>query len=148
MCKLGLVYVLLSLPQNIGFNPKSLTRKEGLKLKYLLLMRKIKSKGSDVNSRWCPYAKGSPREGQGPRSSNSIENHRPSPRANGAPLLDPFGRSPLSPLSSFQLKRCGPRSIQYMVAAVTQTRLRSIAVDRWIRCTPDMSGALATSADR
>jgi hypothetical protein len=26
-----------------------------------------------ANPRWCPYAKGSPREGQAPWSSNSIE---------------------------------------------------------------------------
>jgi hypothetical protein len=57
-----------------------------------------------TNPRWCPYGKGSPREGQAPRSSNSVESHRPSPRANGAPLPTPLGRSPPSPLSSFRLK--------------------------------------------
>jgi hypothetical protein len=36
-----------------------------------------------TNPRWCPYAKGSPREGQAPRSSNSVESHGPSPRASG-----------------------------------------------------------------
>jgi hypothetical protein len=57
-----------------------------------------------TNPRWCPYAKGSPREGQAPRSSNSIESREPSPRASGAPLLAPLGCSPPSPLSSFWLK--------------------------------------------
>jgi hypothetical protein len=76
-----------------------------------------------TNPRWCPYAKGSPREGQAPRSSNSIESRGPSPCASGAPLPAPLGRSPLSPLSSFWPKRRGPRSLRYTVAAVTQTRL-------------------------
>jgi hypothetical protein len=75
-----------------------------------------------TNPRWCPYAKGSPREGQAPRSSNSVESHGPSPRASGAPLPASLGRSPPSPLSSFRPKRCGPHSLQYTVAAVTQTR--------------------------
>jgi hypothetical protein len=76
-----------------------------------------------TNPRWCPYAKGSPREGQAPRSSNSVESHGPSPRASGAPLPAPLGCSPPSPLSSFRPKRRGPRSLRYTVAAVTQTRL-------------------------
>jgi hypothetical protein len=76
-----------------------------------------------TNSRWCPYAKGSPHEGQAPQSSNSIESHMPSPHASGAPLLAPLGRSLLSPLSSFRPKCRGPRSLWYTVAAVTQTRL-------------------------
>ena len=76
-----------------------------------------------TNPRWCPYAKGSPHEGQTPRSSNSVESHGPSPCASGAPLSAPLGRSPPSPLSSFRPKRRGPRSLQYTVAAVTQTRL-------------------------
>jgi hypothetical protein len=76
-----------------------------------------------TNPRWCPYAKGSPREGQAPRSSNSVERCGPSPRAIGALLLAPLGRSPPSPLSSFHPKRCGPRFLRYTVAAVTQTRL-------------------------
>jgi hypothetical protein len=54
-----------------------------------------------TNPRWCPCVKGSPCEDQAPRPSNSIESHGPSPRASGAPLLAPLGRSPLSPLSSF-----------------------------------------------
>jgi hypothetical protein len=57
-----------------------------------------------TNPHWCPYAKGSPREGQAPRSSNSVESRGPSPRASGAPLPAPLGRSPLSPLSSFRPK--------------------------------------------
>jgi hypothetical protein len=76
-----------------------------------------------TNPRWCPYAKGSPRESQAPRSSNSVESRMPSPRASGALLSAPLGRSPPSPLSSFRLKRRGPRSLRYTVAAVTQTRL-------------------------
>jgi hypothetical protein len=58
-----------------------------------------------TNPRWCPYIKGSPHEGNAPRTRNSIESCRPSPRASGAPLLALFGRSPLSSLSSFRLKR-------------------------------------------
>jgi hypothetical protein len=76
-----------------------------------------------TNPRWCPYAKGNPCEGQTPRSSNSVESRGPSPRASGAPLPAPLGRSPPSPLSSFQPKHRGPRSLRYTVAAVTQTRL-------------------------
>jgi hypothetical protein len=57
-----------------------------------------------TNPRWCPYAKGSPREGQAPRSSNSIESCGPSPCASGALLPAPLGRSPPSPLSSFRPK--------------------------------------------
>jgi hypothetical protein len=76
-----------------------------------------------TNPRWCPYAKGSPREGQAPQSSNSVESRRPSPHASGVPLLAPLGRSPSSPLSSFWSKRHGPRSLQYTVVAMTQTRL-------------------------
>jgi hypothetical protein len=76
-----------------------------------------------TNPRWCPYAKGSPREGQAPRSSNSVESHGPSPRVSGALLRAPHGRSPSSPLSSFRPKRHMPRSLRYTVAVVTQTRL-------------------------
>jgi hypothetical protein len=36
MWKLGLVYVLLSLPQSVSFNPKNITRKERLELEYLM----------------------------------------------------------------------------------------------------------------
>jgi hypothetical protein len=76
-----------------------------------------------TNPRWCPYAKGSPCEGQAPRSRNSVESRGPSPCASGAPLPAPLGRSPPSPLSSFRSKRRGPCSLRYTVAAVTQTRL-------------------------
>jgi hypothetical protein len=76
-----------------------------------------------TNPRWCPYAKGSPREGQAPQSSNSIESRGPSPRTSGAPLPSPLGRSLTSPLTSFRPKHCGPRSLLYTVATVTQTRL-------------------------
>ena len=76
-----------------------------------------------TNPRWCPYAKGSPREDQAPRWSNSVESRGPSPRASGAPLPAPLRRSPPSPLSSFRPKRREPHSLQYTVAAVTQTRL-------------------------
>jgi hypothetical protein len=57
-----------------------------------------------TNSRWCPYSMGSPREGQAPRSSKSVENRGPSPHASGALLPAPLGRSPPSPLSSFRPK--------------------------------------------
>jgi hypothetical protein len=76
-----------------------------------------------TNPRWCPYAKGSPREGQAPRSSNSVESRGPSPRASGALLPARLGHSPLSPLSSFRPKHHGPHSLRYTVAVVTQTRL-------------------------
>jgi hypothetical protein len=76
-----------------------------------------------TNPRWCPYAKGSPREGQAPRLSNSVESRGPSPHASGAPLPAPLGCSPPSPLSSFWPKRRGPRSLRYTMAAVIQTRL-------------------------
>ena len=76
-----------------------------------------------TNPRWCPYTKGSPREGQAPRSSNSVESRGPSPRASGAPLLAPLRRSPPSPLSSFRPKRHEPRSLRYTMAVVTQTWL-------------------------
>jgi hypothetical protein len=71
-----------------------------------------------TNPCWCPYAKGSPREGQAPWSINSAKSRGPSPHASGAPLPAPLGRSPLSPLSSFRLK-----TSRYTVAVVTQTRL-------------------------
>jgi hypothetical protein len=76
-----------------------------------------------TNPRWCPYAKGSPCEGQAPRSSNSIESRGPSPCASGAPLLAPLGRSPPSPLTSFRPICCEPRSLWYTVATVTKTRM-------------------------
>jgi hypothetical protein len=83
----------------------------------------IRNHARSPNPRWCSYAKGSPCEGQAPRSSNSVESHGPSPRASGAPLPAPLGHSPPSPLSSFQLKRRRLRSLRYTIAVVTQMRL-------------------------
>jgi hypothetical protein len=57
-----------------------------------------------TNPHWCPYAKGSPREGLAPRLSNSVETRGPSPHASGAPLSAPLRSSPPSPLSSFRPK--------------------------------------------
>jgi hypothetical protein len=76
-----------------------------------------------TNHRLCLYAKGSPREGQAPRSSNSVERRGPSPRTSGAPLPAPLGCSPPYPLSSFRPKHRGPGSLRYTVAVLTQTRL-------------------------
>jgi hypothetical protein len=70
-----------------------------------------KTMQGSVNPRWCPYAKGSPREGQRPQSSNSIKSHMPCPHASGAPLPATFGRSPSFPLSIFQPKHRGPHSL-------------------------------------
>jgi hypothetical protein len=89
----------------------------------IFLPRHLEPRMVPTNPRWCPYAKGSPREGQAPRPSNTIESRRRSPRASGAPLPAPLVCSSPSPLSSFQPKRRGPRSLRYMVAAVTQTWL-------------------------
>jgi hypothetical protein len=89
----------------------------------VFLLRYPEPRKFPTNPRWCPYAKGSPRERQSPGSSNSVESRGPSPRTNGAPLLAPLGRSPPSQLSSFRPKRREPCSLRYTVAAVTQTRL-------------------------
>jgi hypothetical protein len=89
----------------------------------LILLRYPEPRKVLTNPRWYPYAKGSPREGQAPRSSNSVESRGPSPPASDALLPAPLGRSQLSPLSSFRPKRRGPRSLRYTVAAVTQTQL-------------------------
>jgi hypothetical protein len=70
----------------------------------VFLPRYPEPRKAPTNPRWCPYAKGSPHEGQAPRSSNSVESRGPSPRATGASLPAPLGRSPPSPLSSFQPK--------------------------------------------
>jgi hypothetical protein len=67
----------------------------------VFLLRYLEPRKVLTNSRWCPYAKGSPCEGQAPRSNNSVKSRGSSPRASGAPLSAPLGRSPLSPLSSF-----------------------------------------------
>jgi hypothetical protein len=89
----------------------------------VFLPRYSKPRKVTTNPRWCPYAKGSPREGQAPRSSNSVDSRGPSPHASGAPLPAPLGCSPLFSLSSFRMKCRGPHSLRYTVAVVTQTRL-------------------------
>jgi hypothetical protein len=71
----------------------------------------------------APTQKGRSREAQAPRSSNYVESRVSSPRASGAPLPTPLGRSPPSPLLSFRPKPCGPRSLQYTVVVVAQTPL-------------------------
>jgi hypothetical protein len=76
-----------------------------------------------TNPRWCPYAKGISREGQAPRTSNSIESCGPSPRASVPRFWPPLGCSLSSSLSSFRLKHRGPCSLWYSVAAVKQTQL-------------------------
>jgi hypothetical protein len=70
----------------------------------VFLPRYPKPRKVPTNTHCCTYTKGSPREGQAPRSSNSVESHKPSPHASGAPLLAPLGCSPSSPLSSFRPK--------------------------------------------
>jgi hypothetical protein len=89
----------------------------------VFLPRYLEPRKVPTNPHWCPYAKGSPREGQAPRSSNSVDSRGPSPCASGAPLSAPLERSPPSPLSSFWPKRRRPCSFRYTVAVVTQTRL-------------------------
>jgi hypothetical protein len=76
-----------------------------------------------TNPHWCPYAKGSPREGQAPRSSNSIESRGPSPRTKWCFASGSSWTLPPSPLSSFRPKHRGPHSLWYTVAVVTQTLL-------------------------
>jgi hypothetical protein len=95
-----------------------------------------------TNPRWCPNAKGSPREGQAPRSSNSVESHVPSPYASGALLPAPLRRSSPSPLSSFWPKRHGPRSLRYTMVDVKQTRLS------WSRKTIAPLGTITTAHAR
>jgi hypothetical protein len=90
---------------------------------WVFLPRYLEPRKVPTNPRWCPYTKGSPREDQAPRPSNSVESHGPCPRASGAPLSAPLRRSPPFLLSSFRPKRRGPHSLRYTVAAVTQTRL-------------------------
>jgi hypothetical protein len=67
----------------------------------IFLLRYAEPRKVPTNSRWCPYAKGSPREGQAPRTSNSIESHEPSPRASGAPL--PASSRTLLAISTIEL---------------------------------------------
>ena len=97
----------------------------------IFLSRYLEQRKVPTNPRWCPYAKGSPREGQAPRSSNSVESHGPSPRASGAPLPAPLGRSPLSPLLSFRMKtsrasfppvHCGERDTNAIVTVSQDSR--------------------------
>jgi hypothetical protein len=79
-----------------------------------------------TNPRWCPYAKGSPCEGQAPRPSNSVESREPSPIASGALLPTPLGRSSSPRRLHYRAsgrKHRGPHSLRYTVATVTQTRL-------------------------
>jgi hypothetical protein len=108
---------------NINAEAKEQGRDANSCMTPIFLLRYPEPRKVPTNPRWCPYTKGSPREGQTPGSSNPVESCGPSPRASGAPLPAPLGRSPPSPLSSFWLKRRRPRSLRYKVAAVTQTRL-------------------------
>jgi hypothetical protein len=76
-----------------------------------------------TNPHWCPYAKGSPHEGQALQTCSSIYSHGPSPHAIGAPLPASLGCSSSSSLSSFCTKRHLPHSLRHSVAATPQTRL-------------------------
>jgi hypothetical protein len=75
----------------------------------VFLPRYLEPRKVPTNPRWCPYAKGSRREGQAPGSINSVESRVPSPRASGAPLPVLLGRCPSSPLSNFRPKT--PRAL-------------------------------------
>jgi hypothetical protein len=93
-----------------------------------------------TNPRWCHYAKGFPREGQAPWSSNSVESRGPSPLASGAPLQAPLGRSLLSPLSSFWLKHCsfppvhdGDRETNSVVTISRDSRPPSVQLQRLVQ---------------
>jgi hypothetical protein len=94
-----------------------------------------------TNLRWCPYAKGSPREGQAPRSSNSV--------AAGLLHAQVVLRFRLLSDAPRRLhyrasgrKRRGPRSLRYTVAVVTQTRLS------WSRKTLAPLGTITTARAR
>jgi hypothetical protein len=89
----------------------------------IFLPRYSKPRKVPTNPRWCPYAKGIPREGQAPRSSNSVESRGPSPRASGAPLPAPLGCSHSLHYRASGQKQRGPCSLRYTVVNVTQTRL-------------------------
>jgi hypothetical protein len=89
----------------------------------IFLLRYPEPRKVPTNPCWCPYTMGSPSDNQAPQSSNSVESQGPSPRTSGGPLLAPLKLSLPSPLSSFQPRRHRPRSLQYTVAVVTQTRL-------------------------
>jgi hypothetical protein len=56
-------------------------------MKPIFLPRYLEPRKVPTNPHWCPYAKGSPREGQAPQTGNSVESRWPSPRTSGAPLL-------------------------------------------------------------
>jgi hypothetical protein len=83
----------------------------------VFLPRYLEPRKVPTNPRWCPYAKGSPREGQAPRSSNSVESRGPTPHRllSDAPCRLHYRAS--------GRKRRGPCSLRYTVAIVTQTRL-------------------------
>jgi hypothetical protein len=95
-----------------------------------------------TNPRWCPYAKGSPCESQAPRSSNSVESRGSSPRASGAPLPAPLGRSPRLHYRASGQKRRGPRSLRYTVVVIIQTWLS------WSRKTLAPLGTITTAHAR
>jgi hypothetical protein len=67
----------------------------------LFLSRYLEPRKVLTNPRWYPYAKGSPREGQAPRTGNSVESRVSSSCASGALLLAPLERSLSSSLSRF-----------------------------------------------
>jgi hypothetical protein len=56
----------------------------------MFLSRYLEPRKVLTNPRWCPYTKGGPREGQAPRSSNSVESLMPSPRLSGTLLSAPL----------------------------------------------------------
>jgi hypothetical protein len=95
-----------------------------------------------TNPRWCPYAKGRPREGQAPRSSNSVESRDLLHKQvvlrfrllSDAPRRLHYRAS--------GRKRREPRSLRYTVAAVTQTRLS------WSRKTLAPLGTITTAHAR
>jgi hypothetical protein len=77
------------------------------------------------------YAKGSPREGQAPRTSNTVENCGPSPLARGAPLPASYWTLPAiftielpaeAPRASFPLVHSGGRDTNSVVT-VSQNSL-------------------------
>jgi hypothetical protein len=76
-----------------------------------------------TNPRWCPYAKGSPHEGQAPRSSNSVES-RAFSTCKWCSASDSSRTLPV--VSNIEIpakKRRVPRSLRYTVVVVTQTQL-------------------------
>jgi hypothetical protein len=73
-----------------------------------IFTRYLEPRKVPTNPHWCSYAKGIPREGQAPRTSNPVESREPSPRASGAPLPAPLERSLSSPLSTLRPNHHGP----------------------------------------